>query len=87
VNAANFIKVVFRVVLVTVLFTILGFALGGLIGVVSISIMRAAHIPIGVQDAIWFGAAPGGLLGCITGLVIITVSERRAMKRSVSAKI
>jgi hypothetical protein len=87
VNATNFIKVVFRVVLLTVLFTILGFALGGLIGILSITLMRAAHILIGIQDAIWFGAVPGAMLGCIAGLVIISVSERRAIKRSNSAKI
>ncbi len=71
-------KLIFRVGLVTALFAILGFALGGLVGILSVSGMRAAHIAIGMQDAIWFGAVPGGVLGCIAGLVIITVSEKRA---------
>ena len=77
-NLTNSMKVGFRMVLVTGLFTMLGFALGGLLGILSIVLMRAGHIPINVQDAIWFGAVPGGVLGCIAGFIIITISERRA---------
>lgn len=75
--------VIVRVVVVTILFTMLGFALGGLIGVASISIMQAAHLPISLQDALWFGAIPGAVLGFVAGLVVITISERRAHTRSV----
>ncbi len=77
-SSFTILKIGFRVVLVAVLFTILGFALGGLIGIVSVSALRIARIPVNLQDAIWFGAVPGGVLGCIAGLVIITISERRA---------
>jgi hypothetical protein len=72
------IGLITRVLLVTALFTMLGFALGGFLGILSIGIMRAAHIPINLQDALWFGAIPGGIIGAIAGLVIITISERRA---------
>jgi hypothetical protein len=75
------IGLVARLVVVTLLFTILGFAVGGLIGVVSISIMHAAHLPINVQEALWFGAMPGAVLGMIAGVVIITISERHTRSR------
>ncbi len=70
-------KVLFRVILVSALFAMLGFALGGLIGVVSVIVMLAAHLPVSLQNAIWFGAVPGGAIGCLAGIVIITISERR----------
>jgi hypothetical protein len=65
-------------VLVTLLFTILGFAVGGFLGIVSIVVMRTAHIPLNVLDALWFGALPGGALGCVVGLVVVSISEKRA---------
>ncbi|MBZ5567565.1 MAG: hypothetical protein LAN64_06905 [Acidobacteriia bacterium] len=81
-SATTAFKVAFRIALVTVLFSILGFAVGGLLGIVSIAVMRAAHIPIKVQDALWFGAVPGGVLGAIAGAAIITISERRSRPSS-----
>jgi hypothetical protein len=80
VSTAAALKIAFRIVLVTVLFTILGFALGGLLGIISLSVMRAAQLPLDMENALWFGAVPGGVLGMIAGAVIITVSERRARK-------
>ncbi len=71
----------FRIVLVTALFAILGFAVGGFLGIVSISVMRASHIPITMQNALWFGSIPGAVLGAIAGFVVITVSERRTQIR------
>ena len=75
--SGNAIGVAFRVVLVTALFTMLGFALGALIGILSVSIMRIAALPVNLQNALWFGAIPGGVLGCLAGFVIITISESR----------
>ena len=80
------VALVARVVVVTVLFTILGFAVGGLIGVVSITIMRAAHLPINVQQALWFGAVPGAVLGAIAGVMVIAISERRNLQQIGSRK-
>ncbi len=80
-SAATTGKVLFRVALVTALFTMLGFALGGFLGVVSIVALRAAHLSITLQDALWFGAIPGGVLGLVAGLVIITVSEQRERRK------
>jgi hypothetical protein len=71
-------KTAFRVLLVTVLFAMLGFAIGGFIGLLSILLMSAAHIRTNLQDALWFGALPGCALGSLAGLVIIAVSEKRA---------
>ncbi len=81
-SSIKILKIGFRIVLVTLLFTILGFAVGGLIGIVSISAMRAAHLPVDMQNAIWFGAVPGGLLGSIAGFVLITISEKRTHSRA-----
>jgi hypothetical protein len=80
VSPGSAIGVAFRVVFVAVLFTILGFALGALIGILSVSILRLAAIPVNMQNALWFGALPGGVLGGIAGLVIITISERRTSR-------
>ena len=74
-------KATFRVALVTALFTMLGFALGGFLGVVSIVALRAAHLSITPRDALWFGAVPGGVLGLVAGLVIIIVSEQRERRK------
>ena len=79
-SATAAIKIAFRVALVTALFTMLGFALGGLIGILSVSIMRMAAIPVNLQSALWFGAIPGGVLGLIAGATIITVSEKRSRR-------
>lgn len=79
-SATTLLKLTFRVVLVTVLFGILGFAIGGFLGIISVVIMRAAQLPIGMQGALWFGAVPGGVLGCLGGLVVITISEKRAQR-------
>jgi hypothetical protein len=79
-SAVTLFKIVFRVALVTVLFTILGFAVGALIGILGVSILRMAAIPVNMQNALWFGAIPGGVLGCIAGLVIISISETRAQR-------
>lgn len=79
-SATAAIKIAFRVALVTALFTMLGFALGGLIGILSVSIMRMAAIPVNLQNALWFGAIPGGVLGLIAGATIITVSEKRSRR-------
>ncbi len=76
-RSASIPKLLFRVVLVTALFAMLGFALGGLIGVVGIIVMLASHLRVNVQNAIWFGALPGGAIGCLAGLIVITISERR----------
>lgn len=80
-SATAAIKIAFRVALVTVLFTILGFALGGLVGILSVSIMRMAAINANLLNALWFGAIPGGVLGMMAGAIIITVSETRARRR------
>jgi hypothetical protein len=77
-SAVTTLKIAFRVALVTVLFTILGFAVGALIGILGVSILRMAAIPVDMQNALWFGAVPGGVLGGIAGLVIIWISEKRA---------
>ncbi|MGZ4812527.1 MAG: hypothetical protein ACXVZR_04925 [Terriglobales bacterium] len=72
------VKLLFRVALVTIAFAMLGFALGGLLGILSVIVMSAARVPVNMMNSLWFGAVPGGVLGCIAGLIIITISEKRS---------
>jgi hypothetical protein len=60
----------------------LGFALGALIGILSVNILRMAAIHVNMQGALWFGAVPGAVLGMIAGATIIAISEQRARKKS-----
>ncbi|MGI9102991.1 MAG: hypothetical protein ACR2IF_11170 [Terriglobales bacterium] len=68
-------------VLAVVGFAILGFAVGGLLGVLSLTVLRASHVQLNMLNALWFGAIPGGALGCVVGLIMITRSETRAKRR------
>lgn len=79
-SSFKLIKIAFRAGLVTALLTMLGFALGGLIGILSLGITRIAGITVNLQNALWFGAIPGGVLGMVAGAVIITVSEMRSRR-------
>ncbi len=77
----------FRIAIFMVLFAILGFAMGGFLGILAISLMRAAHLAITMQDALWFGAIPGAVAGAITGCVVITISEQRTQARKTSTAL
>lgn len=65
-----------RVVVLTVAFTLLGFAFGGLLGIVCVAILRAMGNNLDMYMAIG-GAVPGAGIGAVVGFVIALVSERR----------
>jgi hypothetical protein len=62
----------------TLLFGLLGFALGALAGIVALAALNAAGSPYNMQLALRVGALPGAALGMIAGVVMTAVFERRA---------
>ena len=72
-----------RVAIVAVLFTILGFSLGLLLGIVATAALNATGITRqSMQAALWAFAIPGAVLGLIAGLVVMAVTETRASNSS-----
>ena len=76
---ANPIAILIRVVVVTFAFGVLGFAFGGLLGIIAISVINLAGAPTDMSMALFAGAMPGAVIGALVGLVVIVRSERRAM--------
>ena len=77
---ANPIAILIRVVVVTFAFGVLGFAFGGLLGIIAISVINLAGAPTDMSMALFAGAMPGAVIGALVGLVVIVRSERRAMR-------
>jgi hypothetical protein len=77
---ANPIAILIRVVVVTFAFGVLGFAFGGLLGIIAISVINLAGAPTDMSMALFAGAMPGAVIGVLVGLVVIVRSERRAMR-------
>jgi hypothetical protein len=73
-------RTVFRVGLMTALFTLLGFALGALAGIVTLGALNAFGSPHDMHLALPLGALPGAAVGFVTGLVMNRVFERRAKR-------
>lgn len=73
-------RVMFRVGLMTALFTLLGFALGGLAGILTLAALNAVGSPRDMHLALPLGALPGAAVGLVTGLVMNQVFERRAKR-------
>lgn len=70
----------FHVGLMAALFTILGFALGALAGIVTLVALNALGSPHDMHLALPLGAIPGAAVGFVTGLVMNRVFERRAKR-------
>ena len=77
----NPVLVLVRVIVVTVAFAVLGLGVGGLMGIVGVSIMNAAGVPTDMYMALFAGAIPGGLIAAVVGLVVIVRSERTAVRQ------
>lgn len=69
-----------RVIVVTVAFGVLGMGVGGLMGIIGISIMNAAGIATDMDLAIFVGALPGAVIAAVVGLVVIVRSERQNLR-------
>jgi hypothetical protein len=76
---ANPIAILMRVAAVTVAFGVLGLGLGGLLGIIAISVINLVGEPTDMYMALFAGAMPGAVIGALVGLVVIVRSERRAM--------
>ena len=74
----NPVLVVVRVIVVTVAFAVLGLGVGGLMGIIGVSIINAAGVPTDMYMALFAGAIPGGLIAGAIGFVVIVRSEKRA---------
>ncbi len=70
----------FRLGLMTALFTVLGFALGALAGIVTLGTLNALGVPHDMHLALPRAALPGAGVGFVTGLVMNRVFERRAKR-------
>ena len=78
----NPIAILIRVVVVTVAFGVLGFAFGGLLGIIAISVINLAGAPTDMSMALFAGAMPGAVIGVLVGLVVIVRSEHRALSNT-----
>ena len=78
----NPVLVLVRVIVVTVAFAVLGLGVGGLMGIIGVSIMNAAGAPTDMEMAIFVGAMPGAVIAAAIGLVVIVRSERKAFQES-----
>jgi hypothetical protein len=56
---------------------------GGLMGIIGVSIISAAGVPTDMYMALFAGAIPGAVVGLALGLVAIIRSERKAMRPGV----
>ena len=79
----NPVLVLVRVAVVTVAFGVLGMGVGGLMGIIGVSIISAAGVPTDMYMALFAGAIPGAVVGLALGLVAIIRSERKAMRPGV----
>lgn len=76
----NPVLVLVRVIVVTVAFGVLGLGIGGLIGIIGVSIMKVAGVATDMDLAIFVGALPGAVIGAAVGFVVIVRSEKQALK-------
>lgn len=66
-----------RVVVVTWAVGMLGFALGGLIGIIATATMNVTGAHQSMYAALWYYAIPAGVIGGAVGLVLIIRSEQK----------
>ncbi len=73
---------VVRVVVVTFAFGVLGFALGGLLGIIVLGTMQATGVPENMHAAFSGFAVPGGIVGALAGLAAMLYSEKRERQKA-----
>lgn len=75
---ANPALILIRIVVVTVAFGVLGMGLGGLLGIVGISVINLAGEHTDMSFALFFGVVPGAAIGAVLGLAVMIRSEIQA---------
>ncbi len=81
-RGTNPVLVLVRLIVVTIAFGVLGMGVGGLMGIVVVSIINATGLAMDMYMALFGGAVPGALIGAAVGLVVIVRSERKAIQAS-----
>lgn len=71
----NPVAVLIRIVVVTIAFGVLGLGVGGLLGIISISIISLVGEHTDMSMALFAGALPGAVIGALVGLALIVRSE------------
>ena len=79
---SNPFAIVARVVVMSAAFGVLGLGLGGLMGILAVSIMNLAGQQIDMEMALFAGGVPGAAIGLVGGLVVMVNSERKQLRRA-----
>jgi glucose-6-phosphate-specific signal transduction histidine kinase len=82
----NPVLVVIRVIVVAIAFGVLGGGVGGLMGIVGVSIINLAGIATDMYMALFAGVIPGALIGLTAGLGLIIRSERQHVRQQNAEK-
>jgi hypothetical protein len=70
--------VVARFVVIAIAFGVLGFAIGGFVGIIMTAVTNATGMTQqSMLAALWVFAIPGGVFGVIAGAVITVLQETR----------
>jgi hypothetical protein len=70
-----------RIVVFTAAFAVLGFALGGLMGIVAIAVINLAGERTDMVMALFAGALPGAGIGLAVGFIVMVRSEMKAIEQ------
>ena len=68
---SNPFAILVRVLVMTAAFGVLGLSIGGLMGILAISIMNLAGQHIDMNMALFAGGMPGAVIGLVLGLAVI----------------
>jgi hypothetical protein len=78
---SNPLAILVRVVVMTAAFGVLGLGLGGLMGIVAVSVMNLTGLHVDMDMALFAGGMPGAVIGLVGGLVVMVHSERKQLRR------
>jgi hypothetical protein len=70
------------VVVVTLAFGVLGLGIGGLLGIIAISVINMAGEVTDMSFALFAGGVPGAAIGLLVGFAIIVRSEQAAFRNA-----
>ena len=76
----NPIAVLIRIIVITLAFAILGLGVGGLFGIISVSLINLSGQSTNMYMALFAGGLPGAAVGALVGLIVIVRLEWKAMR-------